>query len=178
MSSLKESLKSEYLKLERRAKSAEKKFQEEAKAFYQRIIDAHKEREQFLQDLRDEHSERYAVSKIQTNIDKIENLIFNSDYQLTEIQEAHFIRLVDKTRQSYEQLSDAFVNARVELSDQELDAYYRVGINIAELSDELIDLLLNDDIEAQVVVLETCAELEESCDVLLSCIEANYYQAA
>ena len=75
-------------------------------------------------------------------------------------------------------MSDAFVNARVELSDQELDAYYRVGINIAELSDELIDLLLNDDIEAQVVVLETCAELEESCDVLLSCIEANYYQAA
>ena len=33
MSSLKESLKSEYLKLERRAKSAEKRFQEEAKAF-------------------------------------------------------------------------------------------------------------------------------------------------
>ena len=162
MSSLRESLKSEFHKLDKRAKEAENKLKNEAKEYYQKVIDLHKERQKHRQDKRDEKSEKSAVNSIRNNAEKIENLIFHSDYQLTDHQEEKFRRLVDKVEQSYDQLTDAFLNARKELSEEELDSYFRVGNNIAELSNELVELLMDDDIDSQVLVLETCAQIEES----------------
>ena len=178
MSSLRKNLKAEFHKLDRRAKEAESKLKNEAKTYYQKVVDSHKERQKNRQDHRDEKSEKSAVNKIRANAEKIENLIFNSDYQLNDHQEKKFRRLVDKVEKSYDQLSDAFLNARKEVSDEDLDSFFQVGNNIAELSNELVELLVDNDIESQELVLNTCSQIEESCDILSSCIESNYYQAA
>ena len=178
MSSLRESLKAEFSKLDNRAKEAEKKYKNEANSSYKKIVEMHKKRQKNHKDHRDEKAEQSAVNKIRKNSEKIEKLIFHSDFQLTDHQEDKFRRLVEKVNNSYDQLTDTFSNARKELSEEELDSYFKVGNNIAALSDELLELVINDDIESQTVVLETCSQIEESCDILSNCIEANYYQAA
>lgn len=178
MSSISKSLKNEFHKLDVRAKDAEQKVKNGAKSHYQKIVDRHHERQKNREDNRDEKSEKSTVAEIKANSEKIENLVFNSDYQLSDHQEKKFRRLVDKVEKSYDQLSDAFLNARKELSDDDLDSFFQVGTNIAELSDELVELLLDNDIDSQELVLNTCSQIEESCDTLSSCIESNYYKAA
>ena len=178
MSSLRENLKTEFSKLNNRAKEAEKKIKNEANSSYKKIVEMHKKRQKNHKDHRDENAEQSVVNKIQKNSEKIEQLIFHSDFQLTDNQEDKFRRLVAKVNKSYDQLTDAFSNARKKLSDEELDTYFQVGNNIAALSDEFLELVVDDDIESQAVVLETCSQIEESCDTLSNCIEANYYQAA
>ena len=51
-------------------------------------------------------------------------------------------------------------------------------MNIAELSEDLVDLILDSDPNTQSLLMATCSDIEESCDTLAGRVNWKYNKAA
>ena len=165
-------------KLEKRYKDAEQRLKLRVHQFDEKIVNSYKRRKALLEDKRDQHNQNRQIEKIEKNAEKIKKIVFNTDFPLSGHERRQFIRLIAKIQASYSDLNSIFGHSRRNINSSESDAYFDMGVNIAELSEDLVDLLLDQDVETQAMTLATCNDIEESCDTLSERANARYSKAA
>ncbi len=165
-------------KLEKRFKDAEQRFKVKAHQFDEKIINSYKRRKALFEDKRDFLSQQRQTDKIRRNAEKIKKIIFNSESPISGHERRQLIKLVAKIQSAYADLSEAFESSTKKVSETELDSYYNMGVNIAELSEDLVDLLLDKDEATPSLALATSIDIEESCDTLTQRIHSKYSKAA
>ncbi len=165
-------------KLEKRYRDAEQRLRVRAHQFDEKIVNSHSRRKALLEDKKDWKKQNRQIEKIEKNVGKIKKIIFDADFPLSGHERRQFIKLLAKIQASYTDLNSIFGYSRREINTPESDAFFDMGVNIAELSEDLIDLLLDQGPENQAMTLATCNDLEESCDTLSERVNSRYHKAA
>lgn len=165
-------------KLEKRYKDAQQRLKSKFHQFDEKIINSYERRKSLLQTKRDFVSQECQTEKIRKNADKIKKIIFNSDFLISGHDRRQLIKLVTKIQSAYSDLSSAFETSEQSFSSSELDTFYNMGVNISELSEDLVDLLIDKDEETPALALATSVDIEESCDTLAQRIHSKYSKAA
>ena len=169
---------SESSKLERRFKDAERRLKYKVHQFDEKIVNSYKRRKSLLNDRRNASLQAKEIEKIGLNAEKIKKIIFNLDFPLSGHKRRQFIKLVAKIQSSYSELKRISGASRIPFEEKERDLYFKLGVNIAELSEDLVDLILDSDPNTQSLLMATCSDIEESCDTLAGRVNRKYNEAA
>ena len=129
-------------------------------------------------DKRDRNSEENQLRAITRYAEDIQDLISNADSSFTESEKAKYTKTIGHIRNSYENLTGAFLNGRRGLKEEELDEYFKLGSKISQLSYDLIKLIKDNDIKSQNIIYSTCDLIEQTADKLTGLVESRDIKAA
>ncbi len=119
---------------------------------------------QTRKDKRDRNAEQNQLRSITRNAEQIQDLISNAGDEMSEDEKARFARVVNKMKKSYETLTQDFLYANHGLEPGQLDGYFDLGSKISELSDDLIKLISENDLNTQKNIYSTSDLIENTCD--------------